>query len=78
VRPKERGEVTVVRAPDLEGGLAERHIDLGEQPLGVLHPARAHVSLSLLRQERTCPTGIKAKRLKAGWDNAYLAKGLFT
>ncbi len=36
-----------------------------------------HLALSLLRQERSCRMGIKAKRLKAGWDNEYLTKVLF-
>ncbi len=31
-----------------------------------------HISLNLLRQERSSRVGIHAKRLKAGWDNAYL------
>jgi predicted transposase YbfD/YdcC len=31
-----------------------------------------HVALNLLRQERTCPRGIKAKQKRAGWDEAYL------
>lgn len=29
-------------------------------------------ALSLLKQDRTAKLGIKAKRLKAGWDDAYL------
>lgn len=31
-----------------------------------------HIALNLLRHDRTVKAGIKAKRLKAGWDEAYL------
>lgn len=31
-----------------------------------------HVALNLLRQDTSAKVGIKAKRLKAGWDNDYL------
>src|SRR3990167_859742 len=33
-----------------------------------------HIALNLLKQELTAKTGIKNKRLMAGWDHAYLAK----
>jgi hypothetical protein len=33
-----------------------------------------HIALNLLKQEATAKTGIKNKRLMAGWDHAYLAK----
>ena len=36
-----------------------------------------HLAFSLLRQEQTCPNGIKVKRLKAGWGNTYLTRVLF-
>jgi predicted transposase YbfD/YdcC len=36
-----------------------------------------HLALSLLRQESTCSNGIKVKRLKAAWDDEYLARVLF-
>ena len=35
-----------------------------------------HIALNLLRQERSFRGSIKTKRLKAGWNNAYLAKVL--
>ena len=35
-----------------------------------------HISLTLLRQEKSSRVGIHAKRLKAGWDNAYLQRVL--
>jgi predicted transposase YbfD/YdcC len=31
-----------------------------------------HIALNLLRQDHSVKVGIKAKRLKAGWDDAYL------
>jgi predicted transposase YbfD/YdcC len=33
-----------------------------------------HLALNLLRQETSAKCGTKAKRLKAGWDDAYLLK----
>jgi hypothetical protein len=35
-----------------------------------------HIALNLLQQERSFKGSIKTKRLKAGWNNAYLAKVL--
>lgn len=31
-----------------------------------------HIALNLIRQEKTCIRGIKARRKLAGWDNTYL------
>ncbi len=35
-----------------------------------------HLALNLLRRESTARCGIKARRLKAGWDQQYLLKVL--
>ncbi len=35
-----------------------------------------HIALNLLKQEKSCKRGIKTKRLKSGWDEAYLSKVL--
>jgi predicted transposase YbfD/YdcC len=31
-----------------------------------------HIALNLLKQEKTAKCGVKAKRLKAAWDEDYL------
>jgi predicted transposase YbfD/YdcC len=48
------------------------HKDNGAENLAVIR----HIALNLLRNEKTAKVGIKARRLKAGWDDAYLFKVL--
>lgn len=35
-----------------------------------------HIALNLLNEEKSCQRGVKGKRLKAGWNQAYLLKVL--
>jgi predicted transposase YbfD/YdcC len=46
--------------------------DHGPENLALLR----HIALNLLKQDQTTHTGIKTKRLKAGWDDDYLLKVL--
>jgi len=47
--------------------------DHGPENLAVLR----HIALNLIREEKTVKLGVKNKRIKAGWDNEYMAKVLF-
>jgi hypothetical protein len=33
-----------------------------------------HIALNLIKKDKISKTGIKIKRLKAGWDNDYLLR----
>lgn len=46
------------------------HKDHAPQNLAVLQ----HIALNLLKQERSTPSSVKTKRLRAGWDDNYLSK----
>ena len=48
-------------------------IDNAPQNFAILR----HIANSLLQQNKSVKTGIKNKRLKAGWNNEYLTKVLF-
>ena len=48
------------------------HKDHAPANLAVLQ----HIALNLVKQEKSTPASVKTKRLRAGWDNAYLWKVL--
>jgi predicted transposase YbfD/YdcC len=47
-------------------------VDNAPQNVAILR----HMALNLLKQEKSAKVGVKAKRLRAGWDHAYLLKVL--
>src|SRR5258708_38286649 len=46
------------------------HKDHAPENLAVLQ----HIALNLVKQETSTRSSVKTKRLRAGWDNAYLWK----
>ena len=48
------------------------HKDHAPHHLAVLQ----HIALNLVTQEKSTRSSVKTKRLRAGWDNAYLWKVL--
>ena len=50
--------------------LNRARLDHSAQNLAILR----HMALNLLKQENSLKVGLKAKRLRAGWDEAYLLK----
>ena len=55
----------------------EDHHQLRKDNVPANFAVRRHIALNLLKHEKTVKVGIKAKRLKAGWDQPYLLKVLF-
>lgn len=47
-------------------------VDNAPQNIAILR----HMALNLLKQEKSAKVGVKAKRLRAGWENDYLLKVL--
>ena len=49
-------------------GLRLGHMTI--EPMAVVR----HIALNLLQQDKTTQAGMQTERLKASWDNKYLAK----
>ncbi len=64
-------EITAMAEVKMNHGIREGH---AQENLAVLR----HLTLNLLRREKTAHVGIKVKRLKAAWDTNYLQRILET
>jgi predicted transposase YbfD/YdcC len=73
--PQHRSQGRVTRdwnGASLHGALVRRE----RRRLAMIYSVLSHLTLNLLRQEKTACVGIKVKRLKAAWDTRYLQRVL--
>jgi predicted transposase YbfD/YdcC len=60
----------------LAGSFGEDQCRVGKGNAAEKMSRLRRIALNLLKREQTAKLGIKAKRLKAGWDEQYLLKVL--